>query len=101
MNKRNTIYKKAYGKCAHCGKTIKKGTFTIDHFVPKSLFGTLCIENLFPLCRECNETRGNDIVDAKEFYPFADDYYIYQANNYLNDWKNKNSNSYKQLMPLS
>lgn len=97
MNKKNKIFKKANGRCAHCGKIIKKGTFTIDHFVPKSFLGTLNIENLFPLCRECNEDRGNEFVDAKEFYSFADDFYIKQANNYLKNWKKNNSNSYKEL----
>ena len=70
MDKRTIIFKKARGKCSHCGKEIKKGTFTIDHFIPKSYFGTYCIQNLFPLCRKCNEDRGNKIVNAKDFYSY-------------------------------
>lgn len=94
MDKRTIIFKKAKGRCSHCGKEIKKGTFTIDHFIPKSYFGTYCIQNLFPLCRKCNEDRGNQIVNAKEFYLYAEPSFIYEAEQYFLNWKQNYTNCY-------
>lgn len=34
---------------------------TVDHILPKSLGGTNDIENLQPMCRKCNDRKGNTI----------------------------------------
>ena len=57
--------------CSHCGKVVyDEKKRTVDHFVPKSYNGTIDKRNLFPVCKDCNQTRGNRIV-GMEFYPYA------------------------------
>lgn len=43
--------------CPICGR---KGKMTLDHFLPKSEYPTLCVtpENLLPICLECNTEKG-------------------------------------------
>jgi hypothetical protein len=50
-------------KCAICGK---EGKITIDHIVPISKGGTNAIENLQPLCRHCNASKGNTMKTNKQ-----------------------------------
>ncbi len=42
--------------CLRCGK---EGKMTVDHIVPLSKGGTNYIENLQPLCKPCNTSKGN------------------------------------------
>lgn len=48
------------GKCAVCGST---DDICIDHVIPLSKGGTDAIENIQPLCRMCNASKGNKITD--------------------------------------
>jgi 5-methylcytosine-specific restriction endonuclease McrA len=49
---------RAYGrKCLGCGRTDVE--LEVDHIQPKSLGGTASFENLQPLCRGCNNRKGN------------------------------------------
>ena len=43
--------------CPVCGE---KGKITLDHFLPKSEYPTLCVapDNLIPICLECNTEKG-------------------------------------------
>jgi 5-methylcytosine-specific restriction endonuclease McrA len=45
--------------CQLCGKILDESTTTIDHVIPVSKGGTNVIENLQPLCRNCNAKKGN------------------------------------------
>ena len=43
--------------CPVCGE---KGKITLDHFLPKSEYPTLCVtpDNLLPICMDCNTEKG-------------------------------------------
>lgn len=44
--------------CPICGE---KGTLTLDHYLPKSEYPTLCVtpDNLIPICTNCNTAKGS------------------------------------------
>ena len=53
---------RAYGrKCLGCGRT--DVDLKVDHVKPKSRGGRASFENLQPLCRECNNEKGNRAPD--------------------------------------
>jgi len=60
-----------YGRCAMCGKTALEDhvRLQVDHRMPQSLGGSNEIENLQPLCEECNRGKKNHF---SSFGPFAD-----------------------------
>lgn len=65
------LWKKTDGHCAHCGKIVYDvHQRTVDHYIPKSYNGTIDERNLFPVCKKCNQDRGNQLV-GMEFYPYA------------------------------
>jgi len=43
----------------------EKKPLTVDHVVPVRAGGTSGIENIQPLCRECNSKKGTRIVDYR------------------------------------
>ena len=52
--------------CKNCGKTItEKNDITIDHILPRSKFpeNELEMSNMQILCRSCNSSKGNKIID--------------------------------------
>jgi hypothetical protein len=49
------------GACAKCGST---NDLCIDHIVPLSKGGTNTIDNVQPLCRRCNTSKGNGTPDS-------------------------------------
>lgn len=54
----NQIKKQVKGKpCPICGE---KGKITLDHYLPKSEYPTLCVmpDNLIPICMDCNGAKG-------------------------------------------
>ena len=68
--KRKILYFISGGKCPSCNKQIQNkhrnlldSYMTVDHIVPKSLGGTDNIDNLRPLCRDCNNKRGNAAIE--------------------------------------
>ena len=67
-NKRKILFDMCGGICPVCGRKMQlnnyraaKSYMTIDHIQPKSMGGTSNIENLRPMCRECNNNRGTDM----------------------------------------
>ena len=69
--RRILVWKKTGGRCAHCGKKASSKNQTIDHFIPKSEFGTYDLRNLMPLCYACNHDRGSRVIDPYKYYSFA------------------------------
>lgn len=54
----NQIKKQVKGKvCPVCGE---KGRITLDHYLPKNEYPTLCVmpDNLLPICMDCNGAKG-------------------------------------------
>lgn len=51
------IPKKQKKPCPICGR---KGDMTLDHYLPKSEYPTLCVtpDNLLPICGECNKIKS-------------------------------------------
>lgn len=45
------------GRCAYCGRKIRK--LTQDHVVPVSLGGSYTPSNIIPSCLSCNSSKGN------------------------------------------
>jgi hypothetical protein len=59
---RNYIFEK-YGKiCLCCGSTKR---LSLDHIVPVHLNGKNTLENIQPLCKSCNSSKGTNIIDYR------------------------------------
>jgi hypothetical protein len=58
-----------HGRCAMCGRTaIDHGVvLQVDHKIPKEWGGTDALENLQPLCEECNRGKKNLFASFREF----------------------------------
>jgi 5-methylcytosine-specific restriction endonuclease McrA len=58
-------------RCAMCGRTpLGDGVrLQVDHKIPLDLGGTNAIENLQPLCEECNRGKKNLFADYTEYAP--------------------------------
>lgn len=63
---KKTVYAKADGKCALCGKPVKFKKMTVDHKIPLSQGGTNAMENLQLSCRSCNLMKSG--LTETEFY---------------------------------
>lgn len=50
-------------RCLRCGSTER---IEIDHVVPVALGGVNKIENLQPLCRTCNASKSDKVIDYRE-----------------------------------
>ena len=55
---RHKVYEKS-NVCCICGKPIDEIGFSIDHKIPLSRGGSNDLENLQPVCPECNRLKGN------------------------------------------
>lgn len=86
---RERLWKENEDICAHCGHRIYADYHkTVDHFIPKSCFGSLDTRNLFPVCKRCNKERGNKLVGI-DFYPYINDKKKMLANEYAKEYSKK------------
>lgn len=58
---------KSGGRCAICGST---NNITMDHFIPLSLGGKNELENIIPLCENCNRYKGDMLIKVKRNFNF-------------------------------
>lgn len=83
--RRKLIWKKTKGCCAHCGRKASSFRQTIDHFIPKIYGGTYDYRNLMPLCYECNNKRGCNLINPYKFYKYAPEEAIRKCIEYKNE----------------
>jgi 5-methylcytosine-specific restriction endonuclease McrA len=66
---RNNIYARDGFKCQYCGRSaeeeenLNKCDLTFDHVVPKSRDGKTTWTNIVTCCKECNLTKGDDLLE--------------------------------------
>jgi len=60
---RNEVFRRHGNSCLKCGSNYK---LALDHIIPVSKGGRNCIENLQPLCKNCNSSKGSNIVDYRK-----------------------------------
>lgn len=61
------LLEKTDGRCAYCGKALKKEDAVIDHIFPKALGGSDHMENLLPACKSCNCAKGDRCYNEAMF----------------------------------
>lgn len=83
---RGEILSKTGSKCASCGADITLADMTIDHYIPSSKGGYTRDTNLYPLCKECNHNKGNDIFEPDKVYRNLPDNYIYFLDKEYTEW---------------
>lgn len=62
-NIRNEVFRIHGNSCLKCGSKYK---LSLDHIIPISKGGKNCIENLQPLCKNCNSSKGSKIIDYRK-----------------------------------
>jgi 5-methylcytosine-specific restriction endonuclease McrA len=51
------------GRCLRCGQV---ADLTVDHVIPLSIGGSNTVENVQPLCSECNGIKGCETMDYRQ-----------------------------------
>jgi len=75
--------RKLQTECAKCGKN---GDLTIDHHVPLSRGGRLCVDNVVLLCQSCNSKKHGKLPE--EFYTTNELSLISERFKFIADYKN-------------
>lgn len=57
--------------CPLCGTRLRPSNRTKDHFIARSRGGTSDPSNTWPMCRRCNEKKGNRDPTPREAALFA------------------------------
>lgn len=80
---RMLLYTQCGGVCPECGCKMQnkhrrnQDTYmTLDHIIPKSKGGKRNLENLRPLCRKCNNKRGNAPISGLKYYKASNGIHI-------------------------
>lgn len=59
---KRTVFNKFEGRCAYCGNQITIDNMTVDHKVPRSKGGSVCLKNCLPSCKRCNELKADGTI---------------------------------------
>jgi 5-methylcytosine-specific restriction endonuclease McrA len=57
------VTRKGGGACHYCGRRPPEVAIEVDHLIPVSRGGTNDFENLVPACRECNRSKGAQLLE--------------------------------------
>ena len=68
LKQKEYILSKTGGKCAHCGKPLTISTMQKDHSIPWSKGGPSNVENIVPLCEECNTDKADKIYPPEKYF---------------------------------
>jgi 5-methylcytosine-specific restriction endonuclease McrA len=63
-----TLVEKYNYTCLRCGKQEPEIKLTIDHVLPLSKGGNNTIDNIQPLCKQCNSTKNAKFIDYRKQY---------------------------------
>lgn len=63
---RHYIYNRQHGTCFFCGKPLKMGNLSVDHYLPKSAGGTNDVFNLVASCKACNADKLDHVPEDVE-----------------------------------
>lgn len=86
---RNDILAKSGGVCACCGEKLNLVTLSIDHYIPVSRGGHNCLNNLYPLCVECNKNKDSDMYYHDECYPLLNVGYDSTLDSLYTEWESR------------
>jgi 5-methylcytosine-specific restriction endonuclease McrA len=64
---RRYCFERQKGVCFFCGKPLKMGTLSIDHYLPRTAGGTDDVFNLVASCKACNSVKLDQIPEDLEF----------------------------------
>lgn len=62
---RNAVYDRDGYECLSCGES-EISQLSLDHIIPRSKGGMAILSNLQTLCKNCNEEKGNRIIDFRK-----------------------------------
>lgn len=69
------LLKETNNKCFYCGDDLN-GMYEIEHFIPKSLFGSGTRKNLTVSCKKCNRIKSDYSIEKfKKRIKIEDFYY--------------------------
>ena len=70
---KNNLYKLLGGKCAYCGNTLRNmSAMQVDHKTPLKLGGADTLDNMYPVCKSCFQTKKD--MDIEMFRKYLSDY---------------------------
>lgn len=80
---RYLLFEACGGICPDCGRKMQnnnpsdlKTYMTVDHIIPKCRGGRKNIENLRPLCKRCNSTRGDKRMNVMAFKDYKGNWIV-------------------------
>lgn len=92
------ILSKTGGRCAHCGKKLTIKTVEKDHSIPWSKGGPSDVENIVPLCRECNKSKADIVYEPSKYMKYLKKNYVNEMQEffekYLKDVEYLSLNTY-------
>ena len=83
------ILSKTGGRCAHCGKKLSIKTMQKDHSIPWSKGGVSDVENIVPLCAECNKKKVDRVLSPNKYFKYLKKGYLEPLQEYFETYLKK------------